>query len=549
MAPTYDSDSLVRLWDELEIGVMILDRNNGKFLFVDRRTSEDIGREQENICGKHYRQIFLPEFAATFEHLISDCEDGNEHTIIYYWAEKNIWEQISARQIQWETSPALLLSFTNVSEIARLEYHFENIAYFDNLLKLPNGKKLEEDINELASVEAVTLIYFQIERFDDINNLYGWDIGDYLLQQVRDWLLASETRRAQLYRISNGFALLGRGVTLESAEDRAREIVERFRQPWLVPAAGSDHSLYCTVKLGIVYGKYIKNEMRNLLLRTIQAADQTIEPGYAIYDEKTDKKVTTTLQLQEMFIACLQNNMQGFSVYYQPIVETKTQRWTAVEALCRWTTPDGRNMPPSRFIPFAEQLGLIEQLDAWVCKTAMSQCVLLGLDKKDFRLDVNFSPTRKVGEKFVQNLLRTLKETGFPAGKLTLEITESAKMSFNEENLNGLRNLRKHGIALSLDDFGTGYSSMENLINISASILKTEKIFLDDILNDNYRQYLLRMLVNLAHYLDMQLIAEGVETMEQYALLQDYNVDYLQGFLFSPPLPLEQLEREIWRFQ
>ena len=409
MSGIHDPQTLGLLFDSLKVAVMIIGRDDGAIKYFNQRVCQDLGRPSGEIKDVHYRKVFRPEFVSVYNRLQTECEDGQEHTAIYYWAEMALWEQVSAQIIRLGERPCILLSITYITEVARSEYRFESIAYFDNLLKLPNGAKLEEDINELASMETVNLIYFDIERFEDINNLYGWDNGDYLLKQVRDWLLSSEHRRAQLYRVGNGFAILGRATSLEDARDRSEEILRRFGRPWSLPAGGNTLSLYCTIKLGLVCGQYVKNEMRNIL--------------------------------------------------------------------------------------------------------------------------------------------KTLDDTGFPPEKLNLEIIESAKMNFDELNLKGLSRLKDKGIILSLDDFGTGYSSFANLIRVPATSLKTEKIFLDGIVRDEHRQYFLRMLTDIAHYFDMHLIAEGVETREQLALLRQFGVDYAQGYLFSKPLSFEKLREETWRFK
>lgn len=543
-----NSNRLNLLLDELEVAIMVIGRDDGIIRQINHRVCKDLGLAAEDIQNRHYRQLFRPEFISTFDRLQAQCEDGREHTTIYYWAEMVLWEQISARTIVWDSTPCLLVSITHISEMARTEYRFESVASFDNLLRLPNGAKLEEDISDLAGVEPVALIYFEIERFEDVNSLYGWDNGDSLLKQIRDWLLSSERRRAQLYRVNNGFASLGRQTTLADAKNRAREILRRFTHPWALSAGGNSLWLYCTIRLGIVYGQYVKGEMRNILMRTIHAAQSAPRDGYAVYDAKADRRAKETLLLRDMLINCILNDMKGFEVHYQPIVDIRTGRWSALEALCRWTAPDGRAVSPAVFIPTAEQLNLISRVDAWVRTTAMRQCASLRLGQNNIALHVNFSPNQKLDDAFIEELFAALEETGFPAEKLNLEIVESAEMEFDEINLNGLKQLKENGIRLSLDDFGTGYSSFANLINISAAALKTEKLFLDGIEDDSYRQYLLHMLVDIAHYLKMHLVAEGVETREQLELLHKYGVDYAQGFLFSKPLSYQELSKEARRF-
>jgi len=535
------------LLNEVDTAILVVDREAGILRYINRRASDDLAKPCSQILDQHYGQVFRPEFIPIYDQALAKCVDGGEHTLIYYWAEIGQWERIFVRTIIWDSRPAVLMTITFVSEIARSDYKLENMAYFDNLLKLPNGMKLEQDIRELANLETVNLIYFEILRFEEINDLYGWEMGDHLLCQVRDWVLSSEARRAQIYRVNNGFAILCRNVTMQNAKDRSGEIMRRFDNPWTLPAAGNSLSLYCSIKIGIVIGKYVKNEIRNLLLRTIRTAKPAAQ-GYAVYDEATDRDARRALKVKEMLINCIHDDMRGFEVHYQPIVDVKTRQWAGLEALCRWTTPDGVRVSPSEFICVAEQLGLIDKVDNWVYKTAMRQCTELGLHQKPFTLSINFSPTQSVEKLFIGKLLNTLAETGFPAKKLNLEITESSKMKFNDKNTQGLWELVGQGISLCLDDFGTGYSNFENLINLPATILKTDKLLLDGIGDNRYRQDLLHTLTGLVHKLEMKMVSEGVEKAEQLKRLGLLGVDYAQGYYLCRPLSFDQLTRERGNF-
>lgn len=534
------------LWDELEVAVIITAYDSGEILFVNKRVSGDLHQPLPALRGQNYRDVFWPEFRSVYEELAQRCQNGKEHTKTFYWGSRNMWEQVSTKRIAWDGQDAILMSITNITELMRAMNRYENLAYFDPLLNLPNGKKLEADITELTSTEKVTLIYFSIDHFEDFNELYGWDAGDALLKLIRDWMLKSEWNNAQLYYIGSGFASLGRNVTLDDTVKRSKEIIRRFQNPWMFQAAGNTLSRFLTIRPGIVHGKYIKNEMRNLILRTIRSP-QSAE-GYTIYDEKTDREVRGELALRDSLINCVSNNMAGFDVHYQPIVCAKTGKWIGMEALCRWTTPSGEQVPPAVFIRIAEHLGLVGQIDAWVCREAMAYCVSSGLDKKDFLLHINFSPTQRLDDEYIGRLERMLVRTGFPPGRLSLEVTESTKMAFDDESLDGIQKLKEMGIVLSLDDFGTGYSSLENLMKLSAFALKVDKTFVDSIEHDEYRQYLLRVLVDIAHHLDMKVIVEGVETRAQAEVLQQFGPDFFQGYLFSRPLPVQEMNGKIGNF-
>lgn len=420
--------------------------------------------------------------------------------------------------------------------------------YYDHLLDLPNGKKMAEDLASFSAFEHAALIHFDIDTFAGVNELYGWDAGDYLLIQVRDWLLATLRPTSRLYRVKDdAFCLLIRDISLQQAKARAREVLRRFSKPWELPRRDNGFPLFCRIKLGVVYGKTVQGDIRNLLYRTLNAPDRQGR-GYVLYDEAMDRQIQKDMRLRQTLINCVQQNMQGFAVHYQPIIEAQTGQWVGAEALCRWTTPQGVAVPPRVFIADAEQLGLIDRVDDWVRHTAMRQCRAWGLTEKTFFLDINLSPTRAVDKVFIKKILAEFRELDYPKNKLNLELTESAKVDFSGPNLKGLCRLNAEGVLLSLDDFGTGYSSFNNLINIPATALKTERAFIKDLETNHYLQYLLQVMVHLAHHVGMKLIAEGVETPAQKELLQAYGVDYMQGYLFSRPLPASAFEKQVGRY-
>lgn len=540
-------DNLESMFHNINVAIIVIDYITGDFIFFNNKVCVDLDFDCEEIEGENYDQVFTSDFTPVYEQLARDCEDGEEHTIVYYWATRLIWEQISARLLTWEDGrDVILMTITNITDVASEEYRYERLAYFDSATGLPNGKRLEEDINKLADFETVALIYFQIKGFYNINSLYGFDGGDFLTNQVRDWLLLSEKNKTQLYKGQHGLIILGHGVTMNDAVERVKEIIERFNHPWQINIGDTHYSLFCRIRIGIVYGDYVKNEMRTVLVRSLQAPVN--DDGYSVYDEEAAKEAEKELMLGQMLVNSVHTNMKGFEVVYQPIVDAKTFKWSGVEALCRWKTAKGENIPPLVFIKKAEDLGLVCRIDNFVRETAMRECMIWGLGKKDFFLDVNFSSTQGVDNAFISRLMYSVNRTGFPVDKLVMEITESEKVEFNELNINGLNRLKDKGISFSLDDFGTGYSTFENLIKLPAATLKTEKIFLVNIEKSEYNQFLLKMVVDLAHHLNMKIVCEGVERESQIEILKKFNVDYMQGYYFSKPLSKEDFQKEINRF-
>lgn len=538
---------LSELFNKIGVAVIVVSRNDGKILYVNEQVCCDLEMRMEELLNMSYKQVLWPEFVAFFEGITKRCSDGKAHTSTYYWSERLIWEQITCQSIDWcGIYPAFVMTITNITEATCSSLNYEHETHFDNTLRLPNEKKLEADVNQLVCFGNVVLLYLKIERLEEVNHVFGFHAGDQLLKNVREWLLRSETKRIQLYHMDRGFVILGRDMSLSDAKCRAELILKRFEKSWLIFSMGIAHAIFSSVKIGIVSGRYPQKELRNLLLRTVETESKE---GYTVYNAKTDRDAKSNLSLRHTFINCVQNNMQGFALYFQPIVKAGSDQWCGAEALCRWTTPEGERVSPKKFIPMAEQLELIGIVDNWVRKTAIKQCIDWNLHHKFFFLSLNFSPRQAINKAFVDSLANPLGNHSHPGLKINLEITESAKMPFGAANIEVLHQLREIGVSLSLDDFGSGYSSFENLIKISPSAIKTEKALIDGIEHDKNRRYLLKVLIDMTHHLDMKMIAEGVETNEQKRLLESLEVDYMQGYLFSKPISAERMQEELWRFE
>lgn len=545
-----ECDRIIALYEELDIAVMVISVDTGELLFFNKHVCGNMKMCREEVRGMSYTDVFEPDFVDFYNKLAAECTDGQLHTEPFFWENRAIWEQVSARRIEWvDKHPALLLSITNITDVRQSEYEYKQLAYYDRLLQLPNGQKLELDMASMASFDQAALIHFDIDQFASINDMYGWEVGDELLRQIRDWLLSALRKTSRLYRVNDDeFCLFIWAISLEEVKKRTEEIMRRFTQPWELPYDGGTLSVYCKVEMGVVYGKHVRGDMRNILHRTTHALGRD-KVGYTMYNEEMDAQLRSMVRLRQDLINSIREGMRGFAVHYQPIVDAKSERWVGAEALCRWVSSGGESIPPGLFIPELEKLGMIGELDGWTRETALSQCMEWGLQRQSFFLDMNLSPLQPVTDEFIDSLLAVIARLDYPRDKLTLEITESAKMEFSEENLKGLRHLREAGLTLALDDFGTGYSTFENLVKIPASILKTERLFIQSLENDAYFQYLMRVLVDLAHTVGMKLISEGVETAEQRDLLKSYGVDYLQGYLFAKPLSPQLFSQELHRFK
>lgn len=547
MSKQYNIGDLWTICHHIGVAVMVIDDETDTLVFVNDRVIEDLHLDREKIEGASLYEAFFPEFHQFYSDLASRCDIGKRAIGQFYWTERAIWEQVNVIKAVFRGRRVVVMTITNVSEIAQAEYEYRQIVFFDPTTGLPNARKLEEDIAEIAGAEEVSLVFFEIDRLDDIYDVHGWEAGDTLLYAIRDWLNETKLPRSHLYRVNDGFLLLGRMVTKEDMFHRAKVIKERFAEPWVVPLGGNDFSLYCTIKIGLVYGKYVHNEMRNIIMRTVNLPDYD-DKGYTLYDEEVDEKVKKVHRMRSELITSIFNEMTDFEVLYHPIVEAKTYKWIGAEALCRWTSPTFGPVSPICFIPQIEHLGLIGELDSWVRRKAMGLCREFGLNEREFFLDVNHSPSQPMDEAFASKLIKEADSHDFPLEHLILEITESERMQFDDVTMEVLENLRRMGILISLDDFGSGYSSIENLIKISACTLKTDMLLVENLEDDPHRRHLIKTLIDLAHSLDMKIVIEGVETKGQRDLLEAYGADFMQGYLFSKPMTRQQLESVLSRF-
>lgn len=538
---------LKAICDKIGAAVILVDKKTDVIRYANNRVLIDLSAPHEQVVGKTYLEVFSPEFLQFYYNLVECTSHNVECTGIYYWSQKAFLEQVSVTSMQWEGRDSILITIINVNEVIRHDYDYEQVVFFDSVTGLPNERKLEEDIKALSDDEKITLLFVRVNTLDDIHDMYGWDVRDSLVISIRDWLMETKCRRTYLYRIGDIFIMLGRGITKDTLEKRVDEIRDRFAKAWTIPLEHGEFSIYCNVKIGFVYGEFAHDEIGSIVTRTLSMEEEG-NLGYRVYDEATDEKVKRTHRLRGELIDCFHGGMRNFSVNYHPIIEVSTGNWVGAEALCRWESEEEGIVSPAEFVPLLEQMGMISHLDHWVRHNAMYDCASLGLGCKTFFLDVNFSPHQPVDNTFVESVFATAAAADFPLEQLIIEITESERMRFDERTLENLRLLKRNGVMLALDDFGTGFSSIENLIKMSVDTLKTDKILVDDLVENKSRRYLMKTLIDATHSFGMRIVVEGVESKEQAKILREFGADYIQGYYYSRPLTFEQLKTEIHRF-
>jgi diguanylate cyclase (GGDEF)-like protein/PAS domain S-box-containing protein len=405
------------------------------------------------------------------------------------------------------------------------------------------GQRLLDPRGELP--QAVLLI--DIDQFKAINEGLGREAGDQVLQEVSKRLLDAVRGNDLVSRLSGDeFVVIAEcrnGAT--SAGRVATKVVEALARPLLV--SGRDVGVSASIGIslypqdGITCDALFQNADTALYSAKLNRDGGS---AFRFYTAEMSSQSKSRMLLLSALRMALEKDQ--FTVYYQPRVDLRTMEVVGMEALLRWNHPELGSVSPAQFIPLAEEAGLIEPIGAWVLKEATRQAQIWSkLHDRPFRMSVNVSARQLRTSRLVETVNEALAESGLPANQLELELTETALMV--DTTLAGklLTEVRALGVHLSVDDFGTGYSSLSYLSLFPLDCLKLDKSFLEHRPNAVNPQKLAKAIINLAHSLNLTVVAEGVETREHLGFLRGAACDEIQGFCISVPLPPDEFTKFI----
>ena len=443
------------------------------------------------------------------------------------------------------TDEAGTLMADTMQTVGQLDDMIQFLTGYDALTRLPNRENFREQLEkEVAKARRngrkLAVLMMDIDGFSSVNATFGEAEGDHMLREVSKRLQGCVRAVDQLSRLgSDQFALLHLDVT--SPEDVVRQgerILEAMRAPFVL-----DHKeWHGSASIGITMFPDDDGEGTRLLENAESALKLAKEQGGSnsqFFAEEHDEKLRRRLALGFDLHGALERD--EFVLHYQPQMNSESGKIWGVEALVRWQHPTKGFISPGDFIPIAEATGMIVPLGEWVLRTACAQNKAwqdAGLPP--FVMAVNLSARQFQQPDLVQKVTSILKETGLAARYLELEVTESMVMSNVESTIGVLLQLHSHGIALSLDDFGTGYSSLNYLKRLPLHALKIDRSFVRDLTENSHDAAITSTIITLAKSLGLSVVAEGVETWEQSAYLQDHGCHKLQGFLFSRPIEADK---------
>lgn len=454
-----------------------------------------------------------------------------------------------------EDAGGAVISIRDVTERNRHEQELRHRALHDTLTGLPNRALFHDRLEHvLASVprtgETVAVLFLDIDRFKVINDSLGHEAGDRLLEQIGERLAASVRDSDTVARIGGDeFTILLEGIPDESVvEKRAERILAALEAPMTL----GSQKIHVEVSMGIALYDHLEaqeglSETDALIARADEAMFRAKEaPGtrYRFASSTRDPGTVSQLQIETKLRSALEDG--GIETHYQPIVDLASGRVVGLEALARWDDPELGSVSPGRFIPLAEQTGLIVELGRQQLRRAgrqvaqWSRCLP---GASDLRLHVNLSLGELDDPDVVRQLREALVETGLSAEQLWLEITESVTMRQPDR----LGELSALGPRLTVDDFGTRYSTLTQLKRLSLSGLKVDRSFVDGVAEDPQDLAIVESVVTLGHKLGFEVVAEGIETEEQLHLLKEMGCDHGQGFLLGRPMPASEVSRLLRR--
>ncbi|MCA1556589.1 MAG: EAL domain-containing protein, partial [Acidobacteria bacterium] len=450
-------------------------------------------------------------------------------------------------------STPLVFQIQDITDRKRAEEQLQHEAMHDVLTGLPNRAMFTDHL-DLAIARArrnderkFAVLYVDLDRFKIINDSLGHAVGDELLKEIA-------VRLWKCVRAGDTVARFGGDefvILLEDiyAESEAVEVAERIKGELAAPFMLNGRDVFTTVSIGVASSWTSYHQSEGLIRDADAAMYRAKSLGknrHEIYDSAMHAQVNDLLQMETALRLALERN--ELAVFYQSIVDLETFKVSGFEALVRWRHPEKGLISPAKFIPLAEETGLIVDIGEWVLRDA---CQQMERWQKIFPSDpplfvsVNLSSKQFTQPDLIQKVTEIINETKINPEGLKLEITESAVMDDVETATEMLKKLRALGVKLSIDDFGTGYSSLSYLHRFPIDTLKVDRSFVVNMAEDGENVEIVRTIVSLAQNLGMNVIAEGVETPEQLSALKKLGCEYGQGYLFSKPVEAKSAENLI----
>lgn len=536
-----------RLRKYIDEAAAVLDQRFN-FISVNPAFCKISGYREEDIIGRNASQLDSPQHDIDFYHAIR-----NEVIQHGYWSGE-VWQRrkdgeefLSTMQCiaipgDGRSDTCYLSLFDDITEYRRTEQELRYLANYDTLTNLPNRALLSERLSR-AIVRArrqdarLAVLFLDFDHFKDINDSLGHAAGDRILRAAATRLQDTVGVQPTVARVGGDeFTILLEGIqSPENADHIARELIMAFDAPLLLDDR-VEVSLSASIGISLYpdHG-HIPTELLKQADTAMYQAKAAGRHTFARYNDSMEVMLRNRATVSSALRKVLDRG--ELRLVFQPRMSLPRKRIVGVEALLRWYSAEHGEVPPSQFIPLAEESGLILEMGEWVLREAcltLRQWQQAGL--KDLSISVNVSALQLLRGDFPVVVERVLAETRIPPRLLELELTESVIMASPEQTAAKLHSFRQTGVSLAIDDFGTGYSSLAYLRRLPITTLKIDKEFIGELSNDADNASITTTVIAMAKSLRLNVVAEGVETAEQLRFLAKHGCDEVQGYWLSPPL-------------
>lgn len=531
---------LKEILENIGTGIMVFGESDNEIYFQNdiAVTSQEINRTM----------------LESIQHYIKDSKNPDrriENVVENYDSESGLWFEMKFSNLKWiDGSDVIVCTAVDITQKKKNQQKIEYQANNDFLTGLYNRMKCEGDLKELIQScvmynQKGALMFIDLDDFKNINDGLGHQYGDVMLQQIAAGLQGIPGLRGRCYRMGGDeFVVLVRPDLFSDLQRIIKNIMSMFNKPWYLMGT----ECFCTASMGISVFPDNGQDVHEIVKMADMAmydAKKTGKNRSVFYDGSKNRNSIKRLDIENSMRQAIASEMREFVVFYQPVVDTQTRQCTSCEALVRWNSKSLGFMGPGDFIPLAEYLGLITDIGDYVLEEACMQCKKWNESGyPNFHININLSVVQLLQKNVVENIGRILCKTGVDPRNIVLEITESFAINDMDRVLKIIEGLKALGPKIALDDFGTGYSSLNYIKQLPLNIIKVDKTFIDDIVDDEYAQAFVKLIVDLSKTIGTQIVVEGVEKQEQYDLLDELGVNYIQGYLFGKPVCAEEFEKK-----
>lgn len=571
-----DEDILSNITEVLQLeGWQVLQAENGK-LGVEKATLEKpdliicdivmpylngydvLGTLQKNPDTKIIPFIFLTS-KSSMSDLRQGMNLGADDYLVKPFQEDEILTAVSTRLGKSLASKKLYNE-----QLKSIQNEMENVLHFDSLTGLPNRLTLQQKfiqiLNESSSEEInnslqhssniIAVLALAIDRVDVFIEMLGYEFTENIVKLISDQL-------SQTLGVFGGLAYLGNyefAAILNPVQEQksVTAILERLLDQLSKPLCIDGQEFFVSISIGaalhsrhsdnVKFSSLLKAARNGMNLVKQQGGDgyQYVQPTQVKPDQGKSNATQIALETELRYAI----EREEFELYYQPVVDPETKLVSGAEALLRWQSPKYGFVSPGKFIPLAEEIGLISRIDDWVLLKACQQLQAWQLDESSsFQISINLSGASFHDPSLSERINQTIRKIGLEYHRVKIEVTEGVLVSDVEKATRQLNALRELGIQIAIDDFGTGYSSLGYLKNLPFDILKIDRCFVQDVHQHPQNGAITEALISLAHQLGLNVVAEGVETEAELNFLRQHSCDCIQGYFFSPPVKADALKQ------